>query len=79
MSRIDNQRESVCEVLSNVLNIPVSQLHADPVLVSHGWDSIVSLNALVQLEKTFGVRFDLTRFHAVRSADDVAALVESLL
>lgn len=66
---------SVLEVVSEVLDEPVANLRAQPVLAAYGWDSIASLEALAQLEARLSVSLDLRSYHAVRTVD---ALVDAV-
>jgi acyl carrier protein len=68
---------AVLRVLSETLNQPEAALQANPVLAAHAWDSLNSLNALLNLEAAFHIKFDLRRFHAARRIDDLVALVAS--
>ena len=68
-------RATVLEILSDVLAEPVDALREAPVLGAHDWDSITSLEALVQLEDRLGVTLDLRTYHDARDVDDLADLV----
>jgi len=66
---------TVLDILSEVLNEPVGDLRAQPILAGHDWDSLASLEALAQLESQLGVTLDLRSFHAAREIDDIVGLV----
>lgn len=66
---------TVIAVLSDVLNEPAEQLRAEPVLAAHEWDSITSLETLVQLENRLGVSLDLRTYHTARSVGDLVGLI----
>jgi len=68
---------TVAEILAGVLEEPAEALQAQPVLAAHDWDSLTSLEALVQLESRFGVRLNLQAFHAARTVGDLVALVRT--
>ncbi|GAA1927945.1 acyl carrier protein [Streptantibioticus ferralitis] len=68
-------RLTVLETLGEVLETPVDDLRANPVLASHAWDSLRSLEALTQLEVRLGVDFDLRTFNAARTVDDLVRLI----
>lgn len=63
--------EVVLDILSEVLEVPVTQLEAQPQLQAHGWSSLSSLVALTQLENHFGCKVDLRSFTTVRTYQDV--------
>ena len=67
----------VLEVISSILNVPEKVLQDNPILTTHQWDSIISLDALIQLENKFKIKFDLRKFHAVRTIDDIAELISN--
>jgi len=66
----------VLDILSDVLNESADDLCERPILASHSWDSMASLEALAQFEHRFGVTLDLRSFHAVRTVDAMVVLVE---
>jgi acyl carrier protein len=76
MSDSASVAETVLGILSGVLDETVDDLRARPVLATHEWDSISSLDALSQLESKLGVTLDLRAFHAARTVDDIIALVQ---
>jgi acyl carrier protein len=65
----------VLDTLSGVLNEPVGDLRAQPVLAVHEWDSLASLEVLSQLESQLGVTLDLRTYHAARTVEDLIGLV----
>ncbi|MCP2341716.1 acyl carrier protein [Actinomadura rupiterrae] len=67
--------ETVIEIIEEVLGEMPGELSPDDVLAARKWDSIASLEALAQLEGRFGVNLDLRRFHAARTAAEMADLV----
>jgi acyl carrier protein len=68
-------RNTVLLVLSDVLAEPVEDLLAEPLLGEHAWDSLASLEALVQIEQRLDVALDLRDYHAARAIDDLVELV----
>lgn len=72
---VEEVGDRVLEVISDVLGRPVEALKEYPVLATHDWDSLASLEALAQLESWFGIRLELRDFHAARTVDDMTALV----
>ncbi|TQF01426.1 acyl carrier protein [Kitasatospora acidiphila] len=76
---VESVGTEVLEVLSEVLNQEPEALTAQPVLASYDWDSLAMLEALAQLESAFGVRLELRAFQAVRTVEDMAALVAATL
>jgi len=70
-------KNTILAVLSDVLAEPVKALRAEPVLGVHAWDSLASLEALVQIEKRLDVALDLRPYHAAREIDDLVQLVEA--
>jgi acyl carrier protein len=68
-------KDTILEILGDVLAEPVEALHAEPVLAVHAWDSIASLEALVLIERQLGVALDLRPYHAARDVDDLVDLV----
>lgn len=75
MSELETTRLTVLETLGQVLETPVDELRANPVLASHAWDSLRSLEALTLLESRLGVDFDLRSFNAARTVDDLVQLI----
>jgi acyl carrier protein len=69
---------TVLETLSQVLNVSVDELKAEPTLAAHDWDSFSSLETLAQLEGKLGLRFDLREFNSAHTVDDLVSLVASL-
>ena len=65
----------VLDILSEVVGETVQVLRAHPVLATHDWDSLASLEALAQLESRFGVVLDLRDYNAARLVGDLVALV----
>ncbi|MDH6123006.1 acyl carrier protein [Kitasatospora sp. GAS204B] len=76
---VDSVGAEVLEVLGEVLSQDPEALRAQPVLAGYDWDSLASLEALAQLESAFGVRLDLRAFQAVRTVEEMAALVAATL
>ncbi|MFC4907218.1 acyl carrier protein [Actinomadura gamaensis] len=74
-----NTVETVTEIIEEVLGEIPGELSPDDVLAARKWDSIASLEALAQLEGRFGVSLDLRRFHAARTAAEMADLVDERL
>jgi acyl carrier protein len=70
----DDVRPAVLEILSDLLGLPIPELVAQPALAAHQWDSMISLEALAQLESAFGIELDLRSFHTVRTVDEVVRL-----
>jgi acyl carrier protein len=66
---------AVLNTLSEVLNESVSDLRAQPVLATHEWDSLASLEVLSQLESRLGVALDLRAYHDARTVEDLIDLV----
>jgi acyl carrier protein len=66
----------VLDILAEVLNESVDDLCAHPILATHGWDSLASLEALAQFEHRFAVTLDLRSFHAARTVEEMVVLVE---
>ncbi|MGW3009365.1 acyl carrier protein [Streptomyces sp. NPDC001219] len=75
MSELAATRLAVLETLGQVLETPVDDLRANPVLATHAWDSLRSLEALTLLEDRLGVDFDLRSFNAARTVDDLVHLI----
>ena len=68
---------TVLQVLSDVLKESIGDLRAQPVLATHDWDSMASLEALSQLENRLAVTLDLRAYHGARTITDLVELVES--
>jgi acyl carrier protein len=66
---------TVLAVLSDVLKESPGDLRAQPVLATHEWDSVASLEALSQLESRFAVTLDLRAYHGARTLGDLIDLV----
>lgn len=75
MTDMASPEPQVLDILSGVLDVPVEELRTRPALAAHHWDSLSSLEALGQLEQRFGIRLDLRDFGAVRTVDEMVALV----
>ncbi|MFI0907266.1 phosphopantetheine-binding protein [Streptomyces sioyaensis] len=75
MSELAATRLAVLETLGQILETPVDDLRANPVLATHAWDSLRSLEALTLLEDRLGVDFDLRSFNAARTVDDLVRLI----
>ncbi|MBM4795424.1 acyl carrier protein [Streptomyces sioyaensis] len=75
MSELAATRLAVLETLGQVLETPVDDLRANPVLAAHAWDSLRSLEVLTLLEDRLGVDFDLRSFNAARTVDDLVHLI----
>jgi len=73
MTDMDDTASVVLNTLSEVLNKPIGELRAHPVLATHGWDSLASLEVLSQLESRLAVTLDLRDYHA---AHTVTALID---
>lgn len=74
-SRYAAVKTTVLDILSDVLTEPVDDLLAQQVLGVHEWDSLSSLEALVQFEAHFEVTLDLRAYHAAREVDDLVVLI----
>lgn len=70
-------KDTIVEIVSEVLVEPVQALWDEPVLAVHAWDSVASLEALVHIEKRLGVTLDLRPYHAARDIDALVELVEA--
>jgi acyl carrier protein len=68
-------RAAILDIVSDVVGEPVASLQAQPILGTHGWDSLAALEALAQLESRFGVALDLREFNAARRIDDLVMLI----
>lgn len=66
---------TVLDVVGEVLNEPVGDLLAQPVLAGHEWDSVASLEVLSQLESRLGVTLDLRTYHGARTLEDLIGIV----
>lgn len=76
MNEVEPVQDTVCSVLSDVLNESVTDLLAQPVLAAYEWDSLSSLEALSQLESRLAITLDLRSFQAVRTVEDLVSLVQ---
>jgi acyl carrier protein len=45
------------------------------VLAAHDWTSLISLEALAEVESRFSISMDLRTFHSARTVPDLAELV----
>jgi acyl carrier protein len=68
---------TVLLVLSDVLKESIGDLRARPVLATHDWDSMASLEALSQLENRLAVTLDLRAYHGARTITDLVDLIAS--
>jgi acyl carrier protein len=74
---VEDVEDTVLAVLSAVLAEPEDALRAEPQLGTHDWDSLASLEALVQLEQRLDVALDLRDYHAARAIDDLVELIRA--
>jgi acyl carrier protein len=75
MTDMATLRDNVVDILAGVLGEPVHDLVAHPILAEHEWDSVLSLEALAQLEARLGIGLDLRDYHGARTIDDLVDLV----
>jgi len=70
MSSLD---ERVCEVASDVLNVPVRELSRDssPETVLT-WDSVAHLMLVLAVEPDLGIRFDVDELDRMTTVGDLA-------
>ena len=68
-------RDTILNILSEVLFEPVEALRAEPVLAVYAWDSVTSLEALVRIEERLKVSLDLRSYHEARTVDGLTGLV----
>ena len=66
MTEAASIEHTVVNILSDVLDESVEDLHDQPVLAAYDWDSLTSLEALAQLESQLGMTLDLRAYHAAR-------------
>jgi acyl carrier protein len=71
--------DAVVDIVSDVLEVPAERLREEPSLQTHGWDSLSVLETLARLESEFGAKFDLRRFTAVKTTDEIVDLLEGEL
>lgn len=72
----DSVKSAVCETLSDVLSLSAEELGDETVLAAHGWDSLVSLEALAQFEAQFHISLDLRLFHGAHTVRQMIQLIE---
>jgi acyl carrier protein len=75
MSNRDSVKATVLEILSDVVTESVDDLLAQPVLAVHEWDSLATLEALVQFESKFGITLDLRSYHGAREINNLVDLI----
>jgi acyl carrier protein len=75
MSEPTEVQQTVETILSDVLRVPVDDLRQQPVLATYQWDSLNMLEALAQLESSFGVSLDLRFYQQARTVDDLLSLI----
>lgn len=75
MAQMTDIEATVLEILGEVLGEAEGELRAQPVLATHEWDSLASLEALSQLESRLRVTLDLRAYHAARTIEDLVDLV----
>lgn len=69
----------VLRVVAAVVEESEEQVLAQPILAAHAWDSLSTLEALAQLEGGLDISLDLRAYHAVRTLDDLVALVNQAI
>lgn len=68
----------VCDALGEVLGVTQADLRARPVLATHEWDSVASLEVLSRLESRLAVTLDLRAYHGARTVEDLIELVAAV-
>jgi acyl carrier protein len=67
-------RERTVKVISETCGVPADQLAGvDRFNDLAQWDSLMQLNLILNLEKEFGVQFDIGEITSWRSISDVSA------
>jgi acyl carrier protein len=62
-------------LLSEVMGTTPDELSESPVLAAHPWDSLTTLEALVQVETLWNVSLDLRAYLGARTVDDLVELI----
>lgn len=76
MSESASIEATVLRVVAGVLDETEDQVVAQPILATHAWDSLSTLEALAQLENLLDITLDLRSYHAARTLDELVALVK---
>jgi acyl carrier protein len=65
---MDEMKDRIVHVLARVLRIPPDTLqNADKLVDLEKWDSLNHLNFVMEVEKEFGVRFDIQEVVQINS------------
>ncbi len=75
ISTDENLSETLIAILAGVLDIEPDELRRQPVLAAHDWTSLISLQALAEVESRFSISMDLRTFHAARTVPEMTELV----
>lgn len=71
--------DTVRRLAAERLDLPASRFEAASSLREAGIDSLAAIDLIVAIEERLGIRFPERDLEALRSFDDLAAVVERLL
>lgn len=67
----------VKQIIADILKLDVSQIHEDAGMdKTEGWDSMKSLSIVLEIEKIFGIRFEVDEFEELTNYAALCAAVK---
>jgi acyl carrier protein len=75
-----NIEAKIKEIIAEHLNLQVADINDESGLgITEGWDSVKSLNIVLDIEKNFNIRFDMDDFEDLTSFKNIHKKVSDLL
>jgi acyl carrier protein len=75
-----NIEVKIKEIIAEHLNLQVADINDESGLgITEGWDSVKSLNIVLDIEKNFNIRFDMDDFEDLTSFKNIHKKVSDLL
>lgn len=66
------------ELVSEVLDVPFEKLHVGTQLNTlENWDSLNSLRLISKIERGYGIRIELARFHKLQTMKELSELIQT--
>ncbi len=75
-----NIEAKIKEIIAEHLNLQVADINDESGLgITEGWDSVKSLNIVLDIEKNLNIRFDMDDFEDLTSFKNIHKKVSDLL
>jgi len=75
-----NIEAKIKEIIAEHLNLQVTDINDESGLgITEGWDSVKSLNIVLDIEKNLNIRFDMDDFEDLTSFKNIHKKVSDLL